>query len=337
MIVWMRVILGMARPAVLLLFGLCSMVGLAQGGVANDPRLVAPAMVVIVAFVLFSVVLNDLADEAIDRVNLPGDHSRPLVVDAGSRGALVAVGVTCGSVALAGAAWVGWRALVVVAVGMVVSAAYSLPPLRVSARGGVASLLLPLLFVVVPYLVGLLGARTDLIFSDVLLMTGLYVGFIGRIVLKDFRDVKGDALFGKRTFVVRHGRRPTCAVAAVGYSLGAICLLGVRDLTPSLLVAQASCVVAVLALLRLLAREENPRREDRIISAIAILGRGMVMTVIAHLAMTDTGWSTVEVTVMTLAITVVVVGQASSMFRHGPRHRSGVPDSWVTSPETRVP
>lgn len=42
----------------------------------------------------------------------------------------------------------------------------------------------------------------------------LYLGFIGRILLKDFRDVRGDALFGKRTFLVRHGRRATCAVSA---------------------------------------------------------------------------------------------------------------------------
>jgi hypothetical protein len=42
-------------------------------------------------------------------------------------------------------------------------------------------------------------------------MGGLYVGFIGRIMLKDFPDVRGDALFGERTFLVRHGWRATCA------------------------------------------------------------------------------------------------------------------------------
>ena len=49
---------------------------------------------------------------------------------------------------------------------------------------------------------------------DLALLAALYVGFVGRIVLKDFRDVVGDRLFGKRTFLVRHGRRTTCVLSA---------------------------------------------------------------------------------------------------------------------------
>lgn len=42
-------------------------------------------------FLLFSVALNDLADEAIDRVNLPGDRRRPLVAGTATRRELVAM------------------------------------------------------------------------------------------------------------------------------------------------------------------------------------------------------------------------------------------------------
>jgi 4-hydroxybenzoate polyprenyltransferase len=47
----------------------------------------------------------------------------------------------------------------------------------------------------------------------------------GRILLKDFRDVHGDAMFGKRTFLVRHGRGVTCAVSACCWTAGTAVIL----------------------------------------------------------------------------------------------------------------
>ena len=63
---------------------------------------------------------------------------------------------------------------------------------------------------------------------DLLLLAGLYAGFVGRILLKDFRDVRGDALFGKRTFLVRHGRGATCTLSAIFMTLGVSVLPFVR-------------------------------------------------------------------------------------------------------------
>ena len=84
----------------------------------------------------------------------------------------------------------------------------------------VAPLALPACYVAVPYLVGVLSARGHVRVSDLPLLAALYVGFIGRIILKDFRVVRGDALFGKRTFLVRRGRVSTCRVSAALWSAG---------------------------------------------------------------------------------------------------------------------
>jgi 4-hydroxybenzoate polyprenyltransferase len=325
-----RVLVALIRPPVIVLLGLFAFLGVVQGGGSANTFAVAVAMVVVAGFLLFSVALNDLADEAIDRVNLPTDQARPLVAGTSAPRDMPVVAIVGAITAVVAAATIGWRALAVVVIGMALSAAYSLPPLRLCSRGALASLLLPAGYVAVPFLVGLFSVRHSVIPSDGILLAGLYAGFIGRILLKDFRDVRGDALFGKRTFLVRHGRRATCLTAAAFWVLGASALFGIRDLTIALAAAQVACVGGALLLLRLLARNGGARRDERIISALAILGRGMVVLVIAHLAMTDNGWLPVATNAATVGVAVVMGGQAITMARSGPRTRLAVPAAWAS-------
>lgn len=329
MIARLRILVLLTRPAVVVLLGLFAMTGLAQAGAGNDHVLLIKALIVVVGYLLFSVVLNDLADEAIDRVNLSGDRRRPLVAGSSTRSEFIAIAVTAAVVAIATSAFVSAVALVVVASGLVLSASYSLRPVRIADRGAVASLLLPAGYVAVPYLVGIFSVRTSLTASDLALLGGLYISFIGRILLKDFRDVRGDALFGKRTFLVRYGRRCTCAVSAVCWIAGALTLAGVRELTPALVVAYLTFVAVALGLLRALAVERGARRDEAIISAIAIVGRGMIVTLVGHLSMTDAHWSTVPYLAVTGAVVVVMLGQVAVMARRGPTSRLKVPDEWV--------
>lgn len=316
------------RPPVLILVGLFTATGYAQAGGRPDGLGLVRPMLVVVGYLLFSVIVNDLADEAIDRVNLPGVAARPLVTGAGTRPELRLMAAVAAAVALAASATIGRAAVAVLVAGLALSAAYSLRPVRLSDRGAVASLLLPAGYVAVPYLTGLLAVRTGVGSLDLLLLAGLYVGFVGRILLKDFRDVRGDALFGKRTFLVRHGRRWTCACSAVGWMAGSLALSGVRELSLALAAAHVAWVVAAVLLLRALAADGGSRRDEALISAIAIVGRGMAVTVIAHLGMVDAGWSAPASATVLAAITVVVLGQAAAMAKHGPVSRLRVPAEW---------
>src|SRR5205085_2049107 len=111
---------------------------------------------------------------------------------------------------------------------------YSRRPLRISDRGAVASFLLPVGYVAVPFLVGFFGVGGRLRARDFVLLAGLWVTFVGRILLKDFRDVEGDAMFGKRTYLVRHGRpapRQAVVLAALAavYAGLYVTTLGQRD------------------------------------------------------------------------------------------------------------
>jgi 4-hydroxybenzoate polyprenyltransferase len=305
MIKRMRMLLSLARPAVVLLLVLFTVTGLGEAGQGENRALLARALVVVIAYLLCSVAINDLADEAIDRVNLPGDHRRPLVAGTASRRDL----------ALAASATIGWPALAVAAGGLAVSAAYSLRPVRLADRGAAACLVLPAGYVAVPYLIGVLSGRGTVNARDLLLLGGLYAGFIGRIALKDFRDLRGDALFGKRTFLIRHGRRRTCELSAACWVTGMLTLVTVRNPSMALLAAWAVYLVVALWLLRALSVDHGRRRDDALISAIAIVGRAVIVSLIAHFSTTGADWSaSAQLALMTLLV-AVTLAQAGKMLR----------------------
>lgn len=317
-----RLLVLLARPAVVVLLGLFTAIGLAQAGQSENHLLLARALVAVMGFLLFSVALNDLADEAIDRVNLPGDRRRPLVAGTATRRELVAMAAGAAVVALVASATLHWAAAVAVAAGLALSAAYSLRPLRVAERGVAACLLLPAGYVAVPYLVGVLGARGSIHPGDLALLGGLYAGFIGRIVLKDFRDVHGDRLFGKRTFLVRHGRRWTCAFSAACWVAGSATLAVIEQPSWALAGAWAAQLVLALWLLRVLAFERGPRQDEAVISAIAIVGRGMLVMLVAHLTLIDAHWPALAYLGVLIALAASTLGQAWTTAEPALRYRA---------------
>ncbi len=328
-----RLVIVLARPAVVMLVALFTAVGLAQAGHANDAGLLAKALLAVFGCLLFAVAVNDIADERIDRVNLPADTRRPLVSGSSTRREMIVVACTSAVLALAASALLNWPAPLVVLAGLGFTAAYSLRPVRIAERGVVAPMLLPAGYVAVPYLLGILAVRGSLHLGDVLLLAGLYAGFIGRILLKDFRDVRGDALFGKRTFLVRHGRRATCALSAVFLVLGVAVLPFVRDLSLALGLVYLAFLGVTLGLLRALARSTNPRRDEALIAAIAIIGRGMLVTLYTHFAMATAHWSLAMSSAMTAALGGVVLWSAHEMARRGPQTTTTVPEAWARKPQ----
>src|SRR5215813_11595051 len=260
MISGMRLFALLVRPTVAGLLAMFTATGLAQSGYGEEWALLARALVVVLGFLVFSVACNDLADEAIDRVNLPGQ--RPLGMKLISRRGFAITGCTAAAVALGFSATLHWPAMVTTAAGLAVSAGYSLRPVRLADRGALAALALPGCYVAVPYLVGVFAATSSARPGVLLLLAGLYTGFIGRIILKDFRDVRGDALFGKRTFLVRHGRRWTCAFSACCWAAGTGIMVGaVPRPTVALALAYGGCLAGVLWLLRTLAAAPGARRD----------------------------------------------------------------------------
>ena len=311
----LRLALVVARPALVFLLALSGLVGLALGGVADDPVAVARMLLLVASFVVYAVSCNDLADLEIDRVNLPHDARRPLVSGAVAARDVRVLAAGAAVVTASAAATEGLAALGLTLIGLAVATAYSLPPFRLSRRGVVAPLVLPALFVGLPFVLGVLAGRA-LRAGDLALLAALYVGFIGRIVLKDFRDVVGDRMFGKRTFLIRRGRTVTCGLSAVCWVAGTAGLIvATPGATWWYAAVQVGLAAAAVALVTALVLTSSHRREERIISALAIVGRAGVSAALALLAAGTTRAAAVGV----VGVALLSLWLAVEMLRRGPR------------------
>ncbi len=304
-----RLVAMMIRPPVAVLLLLFAALGMAPAGRADGFHpLFTTVLLIVGGWFLHATVLNDLADEAIDRVNLAAARARPLVSGDATRRQLLVLGNIAGLLALVVAWATNWRVGVVVLAGLALNVAYSLPPARISHRGAIASLMLPLGYVALPYLVGALSVQPALRSSDLVLLAGLYIVFIGRILLKDFRDVTGDDLFGKRTFLLRHGREATCMASAVCWVVGTATLFALVPVQSLVVAVFGAYLACALHGLRRLATTRGHVPEQVTIGAIAQVGRGMAVTLLAHFTMLRKGWSPAQRGVVTLTLAILFVG-----------------------------
>jgi 4-hydroxybenzoate polyprenyltransferase len=224
--------------------------------------------------------VNDIADERIDAINHPGDHGRPLVIGIASKrdlwavfslSALAAVVLPIASGAIGVAALVATS----VAVGMI----YSLPPFILSHRTYLAPIALTVAYVGIPYCVGAVAVGGMPGPSDAPLVGALCLLFLGRIVLKDFRDREGDAAYGKPTFLLRYGKRATCLLSATCVcAADAVLIHAVTTSTGWWLASIAQLYVLGIAamLLRLYAADDR-RGEQVSIGVGARVGNGLLL------------------------------------------------------------
>jgi len=301
-----RLVAALARPSaagVALLFAAVG--GAAAGSGGALAPLFTTVLVIVAAWFTALVCLNDLADEAIDRVNLAGARGRPLVTGAASRRSVAGVAIGAAVLALAVAAIHGIAVVGVVAVGLGLGATYSLPPIRLCGRGALAAALLPAGYVAVPFLVGALATDPAVGIGQLAVLPGLYVVFMGRILLKDFRDEKGDALFGKRTFLVRHGRGATCTFSAGCWCAGAVAVLAGAPQRTAVVVPVTALLLCVLHGLSRVGADDGPDVDETAIAAIALAGRGLGVVLLAHLTMLEQGWATTPATGVLVALTAL--------------------------------
>ncbi|MDL2363176.1 MAG: UbiA family prenyltransferase [Patescibacteria group bacterium] len=159
---------------------------------------------------------NDYADYEIDRVNLKGDRQRPLVTGTVSRRDLLHYGIFATFASLVVIALTTSLVITLLYSAMLVlNVAYSLKPFQISRRGGLAPLLLPLGYIVLTISSGMLLTGLNFSVPDVLILAGMYLHFMARIVLKDHRDVRGDAMVGKKTLILKYGNHKVSLLAMV--------------------------------------------------------------------------------------------------------------------------
>ena len=306
-----RVVWSTMRPPVVLLLVLYAACGAAAGGAAGTAAL-GSALLVVLPFLAYSAVVNDLADEHIDRVNLPEDARRVLAAGAAHRRQLWAVALGAGALTVAAAAWLGALALAVAGTGLLVSTAYSLGPVRLATRGVIAPLVLPACYVAVPVppgaaRVGRWGAR---------LRPAAARGPLRRLHRPHHpqglpRPARRRAV--RQADLPRPARaRLTCHVSATCWAAGAGLLLWARPGgSPAYVLATLAGTALAMTLLHELAGPRaRHRQQDWLISALAIVGRGLVLVLAVDLAAPAAGWPSALTSAVIAALAVSVGGQA---------------------------
>lgn len=223
---------------------------------------------------------NDLADEAIDKLNHPDSPGRPLINGWANRRDMWVIFAAASVAALVLAATISVNAALIMAASILINILYSLPPARFSYRTYLAPFVLGLGYVGVPYVLGLAIMKVRPGSNDILWLLGLYCMFVGRIILKDFRDRKGDAAYGKPTFLLRYGKNMTCLFSLIGLSLGiGILVFQVRH-TLWLATTIAVFLVSILAMLRRLQKAPEGKEEQLSIGVGAKMGNGMLLVLL---------------------------------------------------------
>jgi 4-hydroxybenzoate polyprenyltransferase len=263
--------------------------------------------------------LNDIADERLDEINHPGDRGRPLVTGAASAADLWRVSGAAAALAMTLSLAVGPAVAGIMVLSLAVGVLYSLPPVKLSYRTFLAPLTLAVAYVGIPYWMGVVAVGERLEASDLPLVAALYLLFVGRIVLKDFRDREGDRAYGKPTFLLRHGKRATCLA-----SFGAICAgdaLLISALADSLWLAVLlqPYVVGAMVMLYRLHRVEGRRDEQLAIGVGAKLGNGLLTTLLGALILAGYGADRITQTTFVLALTAIYAINFIGFLRHPER------------------
>lgn len=252
--------------------------------------------------------VNDIADEEIDKINLASDKRRPLAVSSAQKKHLRTLNVIAFVVAMLIAAAIKPILVILVLAAMGLSYIYSMPPIKISHRGFFAPLLLPINYVLLPFLIGASLHPGGWDRQVGVLLFGLYVSFIGRIILKDFRDIKGDAMYGKRTFLVRYGSKKTCEVAGIAWVLGDLIVSSVFISTEPLLVLLLQpFVVSIIYILYKLSDEKQLSRQLTLVNLVGRLGNSVALNVLTVLTLRFYNYGAIKDGMLLFLVTAVSI------------------------------
>ena len=235
----------------------------------------------VIALIVHANSINDWSDREIDRINLRTAGDRPLVTGDISQGRFWLLHVLSALVALALAAFYGPRVWWVTLAVLVVDYAYSLPPLRLTNRPLLSPLLLAASYTGYSLAIGV-GAAAPSSGYPWSLAGALSLGFVARLLLKDFRDVSGDRRHGKHTFLIRYGARATVRASGLCAAGAAVWLAVLSEWSPGVVAFLGLATVSGIVWLERLP-ESEPSRQERLVRMIARAANYSLVVFLAHL------------------------------------------------------
>lgn len=229
-------------------------------------------ILLVLVLVTFAIVhansINDYSDRQIDEVNLKHAKDRPLVTGDISDREFWFLHFGSGVAALLLSAFFGTPAIILTIVLIISDYIYSLKPIRLTDRTLASPLVLAFWYTYYPLSLGFWSANRQDAYPW-LLSIGIFLAFVARMLLKDFRDLRGDKKFGKKTFLIRYGAKTTCATSAVLWFLAFSVTIYAMHFTIGVLLPLPFGLFQVCLLLDVLWRTSDREIQKKIITFIA--------------------------------------------------------------------
>lgn len=258
---------------------LCVLGSVASGGITLGTVF---AFLIIFLFIIHANSINDYSDADIDNTNFHNPSDRPLVTHDISLKQFWIIHFSSGLLGLAGALFFGMGALLISIGLLVIDYIYSLKPFLISYKPIASPLLLSVAYVYFPFSLGYFSSKDTTLYPW-LLSIGIYCAFVGRLLLKDFRDVKGDHKFGKKTFLLQYGAKATCMTSGFFWLVGALIICIAAKLPFYLIVIFVFGLIQSVYLLSRLARSTSISLQQFYITNIANIANSLIILLIIYL------------------------------------------------------
>ncbi len=284
--------LKFARPQIIITCAALVILGSLVSGLFNEKIFIA---IILVSFaVVHANSINDYSDREIDKVNLQDAKDRPLVTGELSNKEFWFFHLASGALALLLSVFLGIPAVILTLSIIIFDYIYSLKPSRLTDRTFTSPLFLAACYTYYPLSLGFWSANGHGEYPWILSI-GIYLAFVARMLLKDFRDVRGDKQFGKITFLLRYGSKTTCLVSAVLWLLAFSATLYALHFTLGILLPLSLGLLHVWLLLNVLWKTEDRDIQQRIINFIANAGNFSIVAIfISLLVQLQPGISSLE-------------------------------------------
>jgi 4-hydroxybenzoate polyprenyltransferase len=211
---FLRIFLYPATFAILLVFAIDIITARMTGNLLK----ILYGAISLVCLYIVATSVNDLVDEKIDRVN--GRSDKMLTSGNATRFDVYLLHAVSIVLAVCFAYMINIYAVYTVIFSVTISYLYSLPPFKFSYHPILSPILLAASYVWIPYMMATSISMSNPSRLQWLVSISIFLLFIGRILLKDFSDQKGDAQYGKKTFFLQHGIYITRMTAIGCFVLG---------------------------------------------------------------------------------------------------------------------
>lgn len=276
----LRSIIKFARIRIIATCFALVFLGSAASGAITSKTLLA--FILIIAFTIHANSINDYADRDIDKINLKDATDRPLVTKDITSAQFWLIHFASGAVMLLLSIFYGWGGVFITLGILFVDYIYSLKPLRITDRTFASPVLLAIAYTYYSFSLGFWSTNVDRGYPW-LLTIGLCLGFVARLLLKDFRDTKGDKQHGKITFLLRFGAGTTTLVSGLFWILAMITVAAATSFTYGLVLPLALGTVMVYVWLQKLAAARDQHEQGILVAVIARAANIAIITILSFL------------------------------------------------------